>query len=200
MAITEAATAIELDAIEALARMAAPSSVVVQLRAPGCSARELQERTKKLKALASEARQLVIVNDRIDVALACGADGVHLPGAGLPPREARRVLGAGRWLSRALHAPDELPSEELGALDAVVVSPVIAPRKGREALGLSSFSEWTRACRDLCAELGVFALGGVTAETAEACLRAGASGVAVLGAARDVQSARELVTALGIAR
>jgi thiamine-phosphate pyrophosphorylase len=123
-----------------------------------------------------------------------------LPGAGVPPREARRLVGADKWLSRALHAPDELPAEELDALDAVVVSPVIAPRKGREALGLATFEAWARGCREQCEKLGVFALGGVTAASAAECLRAGASGVAVLGAARDADSARALVRVLGIAR
>ncbi len=200
MAITEAASAAEVVALEALLESAMPRSVVVQLRAHGCPARELMARAARLSALARHTGQLVIVNDRIDVALAAEVDGVHLPGAGVPPREARRLMRAGSWLSRALHAPDELPPEELAALDAVVISPVISPRKGRDALGQATFGAWARRCREKSEKLGVFALGGVTAESAGECMNAGATGVAVLGAARDEESARELVRVLGIGR
>jgi thiamine-phosphate pyrophosphorylase len=200
MAITEAASAAEVDALEALLESATPRSVVIQLRAHGCAVRELMARATRLGAMARRAGQLVIVNDRIDVALAAEVDGVHLPGAGVPPREARRLLRAGSWLSRALHAPDELLPEELEVLDAVVISPVISPRKGRDALGLATFGAWAQRCREKSEKLGVYALGGVTAESAVECMNAGATGVAVLGAARDAENARELTRVLGIAR
>ncbi len=200
MALTPAASADELRATGALLRAAAPATVVVQLRAPGCSGRELLERAERLMVLARETAQAVIVNDRIDVALAAGADGVHLPGAGVPPLEARRLLGDGKWLSRALHSPDELSSDELWALDAVVISPVMSPRKGREAIGVDTFGAWVQSCRQRSPALGAYALGGVTGDNAQACLHAGASGVAALGAAADERLARELVAALGIAR
>jgi thiamine-phosphate pyrophosphorylase len=200
MAITEAATPLQVSAVEELSRWAAPESVVVQVRDRACSARELVDRARSIVALCRAAGQLAIVNDRIDVALAAAADGVHLPGAGVPASVARRLVGEGKWLSRALHDPGELSSEELSALDAVVLSPVVLPRKERAALGYDVFGEWARRCRLGQERLQVYALGGVSSQSAEACLTAGASGVAVMGAITEAAEARALVAALGIER
>ncbi len=200
MAITEAATPLQVSAVEELSRWAAPESVVVQVRDRACSARQLGERARTIVGLCRAAGQLAIVNDRIDVALAADAEGVHLPGAGVPPSVARRLLGEGKWLSRALHDPGELSPEELSALDAVVLSPVMAPRKDRAPLGYDVFGEWARRCRQGRERLLVYALGGVSSQSAAACLAAGASGVAVMGAITVQAEARALVAALGITR
>ncbi len=200
MAITEAATPLQVSAVEELTRWAAPGSVVVQVRDRACSARALAERARTIVSLCRATGQLAIVNDRIDVALAAGADGVHLPGAGVPPSVARRLVGEEKWLSRALHDPSELAAAELVALDAVVLSPVVLPRKERAALGYGVFGEWARRCRQGHDQLLVYALGGVSSQSAEACLSAGASGVAVMGAINEQSEARALVSALGIER
>jgi thiamine-phosphate pyrophosphorylase len=200
MAITEAASPEQLSALEALVWAARPSSVVLQLRDRSCSARELYARAKVLANLAREAGQLAIVGERIDVALAAAAHGVHLPGASMLPSDARRLLAGKMWLSRAVHGPDELSREELSVLDAVVLSPVLAPRKGRAPLGLGTLTEWTKRLRQQSAELQVFALGGISGEGALDCVAAGASGVAAMEAVRQPAPAKRLVEALAIAR
>lgn len=200
MAITEARSSEDLHSLEELVRAAAPGEVLVQLRDRGCSARELVVRGARLRALTRASGQLLLVNDRVDVALAVDADGVHLPAFGALPGDARALVGDGMLVSRALHDPDELSASELAVLDALVISPVMAPRKGRDALGLETLAAWSARVREANARLAIYALGGVSEDTALDCLRSGASGVAVLGAARDPARARRLIDALGIAR
>src|SRR5512137_1243989 len=67
-----------------------PGVVAIQLRARAATGRELLETARMLRTVVAGAGQLLLVNDRADVALAAGADGVHLPSAGIPPGEARR--------------------------------------------------------------------------------------------------------------
>ncbi len=84
-------------------------------------------------------------------------------------------------------------------MDALLVSPVLAPRKGRPALGLlplGGLGEQLRA-RDLACQ--IYALGGVSAENAAGCLQAGATGVAAIGAAL-APDAEPLLSALGVLR
>jgi thiamine-phosphate diphosphorylase len=136
--------------------------------------------------------QILSVNDRADLALALGAQGLHLGGASVLAERVRARFGARFWLSRASHDPDSCQS--LGA-DAVLLSPVCGPRKGAPSLGLGALA---RACRET--EIPIFALGGVSAENAKACIDAGAAGVAVIGAWLACESLHPLIDALGIAR
>lgn len=175
--------------LESLCRRARPGSVLVQLRDPALSIRERRELGAALRAVTRELGQLFAVNDRLDLALLLEADGLHLGEHGVETRDARRLVGE-LWISRALHDPHAAIDA-----DAVLLSPVCAPRKGRPALGFEAL----RACR---ARLGsgvrLYALGGVDAESARVCLEHGADGVAAIGAALDERSAGKLLEALGI--
>ena len=141
----------------------------IQIREKDIAARELFEFTLAvLEVRGSEIRSLsptkVLVNTRADVARAAGADGVHLPS--YAPRETL----AGLLIARSCHTMAEVTDSR--DADLVTFGPVFAsPGKGEPA-GLT-------ALREAC-ELGrpVFALGGVDWENAEACMQAGATGVA----------------------
>jgi thiamine-phosphate pyrophosphorylase len=126
----------------------------------------------------------LILNGHVDVARDVGADGVHLGRGAASVAAARSVLGAA-WISTAAHSDDDvrLASEE-GA-DAVLVSPVF-PTRPPSSLAPAKEARGLGAIRSACALAGprtaVYALGGVTAENAGACVEAGADGVAVLRA------------------
>jgi thiamine-phosphate pyrophosphorylase len=129
----------------------------------------------------------VLVNRRVDVALAAGADGVHLGGDAMTPREARRLLGEAAWIGVSTHAPDEI--DTASGADYAHLAPVFAPlskASTRPPLGLRALAR--------AAERGlpVMAQGGVEASRVRALIAAGASGVAVTGtlsSARDVGAA-----------
>jgi len=121
----------------------------------------------------------LLVNDRLDVALALGADGVHLPAAGVPPAEARRLLGPAALIGVSCHGAAEVERARQGGASFATFSPVwdtpskrsYGPPQGLEALAAA-------------ARLGLplVALGGVDPENAAQAYGAGASGVAAIRA------------------
>lgn len=120
----------------------------------------------------------VVVNRRADVALAAGADGVHLGFDAMPPERARALLGPGALIGVSCHTP-----EEVLALDPAVVSyahlapifPPLSKPPERPALGLAALE------RIRSARVPVLAQGGITPANTPACLAAGASGTALTG-------------------
>lgn len=169
-----------------LAAAARPGSVALLLRDYALGARERLRLGRALQAVARTHGQALWVADRLDLALLLEADAVHLGEGSVTARAARSLLRPDVRISRAWHAAslDGVDAAaELHAVDALLVSPLLAPRKGRPALGLASLGvlgEQLRA-RNLACQL--YALGGVSAENAAACLPAGAVGVAAIGAA-----------------
>lgn len=132
-----------------------------------------------LRRLTSKAGALLIVNDRVDVALAVGADGVHLGSSAIPALAARRICPPGMLIGASCHSREELARAEATGADYAVLSPVYAPTS-KEAtlppLGEAGF-------RSLAGKVSmpVMALGGITAENAGRTMQSGAAGVAVLG-------------------
>jgi thiamine-phosphate pyrophosphorylase len=132
------------------------------------------------------------VNDRVDVALASGADGVHLPAASLPSAVARRLLGPVAWIGRSTHAADEAEEALDEGADYVVLGP-ICPTPSKEAfgppLGIAALTALRRSSR-------VLAIGGIDATNAAATRAAGAHGVAVIRAVLDAPDPAAVVRAL----
>lgn len=136
----------------------------------------------------------VLVNGRADLALAAGADGVHLGTGALPARAARALLGPAALVGVAAHAPAELAEASAsGLLDYAHLAPIFAPlsKAGeRPPLGPEALAEAARA------GLPVLAQGGIDAASAGACLEAGAAGVAVTGALLAAEDPRAAAAAL----
>jgi thiamine-phosphate pyrophosphorylase len=179
-----------------LGRLARPDSVVFQLRDLELPARERLSFGRAVRAVARDTAQRFVVNDRVDLALLLEADGVHLGEASIATNDARRLLGERALVSRACHDPLAFPTVEA---DLVLLSPIFEARKGRPALGLPALRAASVA-RAGSRRPGLFALGGIAASSAEACLEAGADGVAVIGAVLGQSNLEALVRALGIAR
>jgi len=150
---------------------------LIQLRERDLSARGLLALAEAAQGRCRGSRTLLLVNDRLDIALAAGADGLHLPSHGLPVAEVRRrfpdlLLGA------SCHNLDELRRAEEGGADFAVFGPVFETPSKRvygPPVGLERLAEAARAAR-----VPVLALGGITLENAGKCLRAGAAGMAAI--------------------
>lgn len=185
----EAAGAIER------ALSAIPSGTVAfQLRAPGLSGRALFDRAVALRALTRAHGAKLFVNDRLDVALAVGADGAHLPARGLPSKSARRVAPE-IAIGCSTHSLPEAKMAQAGGADFVTFGPVweTASHPGQAPLGTERLAEVAGAIA-----IPVFALGGVTPERAAEVVARGARPAclrAVLGAADPAQAARALLEA-----
>jgi thiamine-phosphate pyrophosphorylase len=174
-----------------------PGFAAVQLRAPGLTGRALFDAAKQLVEVAHAAGAQLVVNDRVDVAQATGADGVHLPSTGLPPASARRLGGDAFLVGVSTHARGEAEAAQAGGADYVVFGPVyFTPSKAAYGapVGLAALGDVARAVA-----LPVFALGGVDVARAVECVAAGARVAcigAVLGQADAARAARSLEDAL----
>jgi thiamine-phosphate pyrophosphorylase len=168
----------------------------VQLRAKERSAAAIFEASARLVPLVRDAGGIFVVNDRVDVALACGADGVHLPEDGMRAEDARRLLGAGAWIARSVHSAD---ATDVGAaLDAFQFGPVYDTASKR-SFGAPQGVDALRAAAAAAGRTSVVAVGGIAARRIGECLDAGAAAVSIIGAiwdAADVEAAaREAVSA-----
>jgi thiamine-phosphate pyrophosphorylase len=144
---------------------------VVQLREDkAMEARPLLELAARFRAACDRHDALFIVNDRPDLALAAGADGVHLGQDDVAPEIARRILGPDAIIGRSTHAPEEIERAGSEPIDYVVVGPCFAtPTKpGRRATGLLLLS----AAAGLV--LPWFAIGGLDERTLPRAVAAGA--------------------------
>ena len=135
-----------------------------------------------LRQLCWDHGALFIVNDRVDLALAVEADGVHLGQEDLPPLAARRLLGPERLIGRSTHCLDHLYQAVADGCDYVGVGPVHAtPTKpGRTPVGLDYVRQATA-----CSPVPCFAIGGVNAENTHQAMESGAHGVAVVRSLMD---------------
>ena len=174
---------------------------LVQYRAkegtPGLTDRQRLAEARALAQRCARHGALFIVNDRPDLALAVGADGVHLGQDDLPTAEARRLLGPDRLLGRSTHALEQLRQALAEGCDYVGVGPVAAtPTKpGRTPVGLDYVRQAAAHC-----PVPFFAIGGIEAANLASVQAAGATRVAVVraitAAADPGAASRELLAAL----
>ncbi|TMQ29660.1 MAG: thiamine phosphate synthase [Nitrospirae bacterium] len=181
-----------------LQRVLTAAAPAIQLRERDLSARELVTLAVGVQAVTASRRSQLLINDRIDVALALEGVGVHLRSNSLPVSVARQVLGTQRLLGISVHAVEEAVQVESQGADYIVLGPIYeTPSKQMfgPPLGIHTLE---RACR--LVRLPIIGIGGVTAARAREMRRAGAFGVAVITAvlgAADVESAtRELLDAV----
>jgi thiamine-phosphate pyrophosphorylase len=152
----------------------------VQLREKDLAAAQLFELAVELRLITREYGAKLLINDRIDVALAVSADGVHLGKAGLPVPEARRILGRERLIGYSAHSADEAVQAQLDGADFITLGPVyhtLSKAQYGEPLGLSELSETARLVT-----IPVFALGGVKHASVAEVLSSGCHGVALISA------------------
>lgn len=191
---------------EGALRGAPPGTVAVQLREKDLEAGALVALGRELRTICNSYRARLLVNNRIDVALAVQADGVHLPGDSFAVADARALVGQGKLVGVSTHDDGEVIGAALAGADFVVYGPVFDPiskesyTTARGAEGLIAASR--------AASIPVFALGGITAarvrelgaEAAKRGLPTRPAGIAVVGSIYDAPdpaaAMRELVSAL----
>ena len=144
----------------------------VQLREKGLPGRPLLALAERLRAATARTGALLLVNDRVDVAIAAGADGVHLGGGSIPADAARALLGPDALIGVSTHAP----GEPTAGADLAFFGPVWET-PGKTAVGTARLAEAVRA-----ASVPVLAIGGATAARLPAVRDAGAAGAAVIRA------------------
>ena len=175
----------------------------VQLREKDCGTRECLDEARKLLAILRPLGVPLIINDRVDVALAAGADGVHIGQQDLPLADVRRLAPAGWIVGVSAESVEDAIRAEQGGADYIGASPVFAtPTKTDHAppLGLDGLRSIRAAVK-----LPLVAIGGLHARNARDVVRAGADGLAVVSAivaaadprAAAVELRREIKAAKG---
>ncbi len=148
---------------------------MIQIREKDLDAGELLELTRLTVALAGEAP--VVVNSRVDVAIAAGAAGAHLPANSIPASR-WRGLARGLVLGVSCHTLAELQAAEEDGADYAIFGPVFAPLSKNSDLtprGLDGLRAAASSVR-----IPIFAVGGITAENSQSCFDAGGRGVAAI--------------------
>lgn len=181
-----------LERFATLAARARAGSLQFTLRDYSLPLRARYLLAERLAELTTRTGQWFGIADRADLARAFNCRAFHLPENGIGAADARAYLGPAVLLSRGYHDPTAPVEPEL---DALLLSPIFEARKGRPALGTAALANARAAHPDRI----WFALGGVEAPNAAACLTAGAAGVAVIGAALSPDP-EPLLSALGILR
>ena len=165
---------------------------VLQLREPGLEGAALAVLVRTVVAIARGTGTRVVVNDRVDVAMACGADGVHLRADSLAPEAARRLVPAGFLIGRSVHSTAE--ARQAGPVDYVIAGTMFpTPSKPGRSDGLDE--PGLRAIVEAAA-VPVLAIGGVSVENVAAVARAGAGGIAAIGLFASEQPLRATVERL----
>ncbi|HXF70504.1 MAG TPA: thiamine phosphate synthase [Thermoflexus sp.] len=152
---------------------------MLQLRWKGGPLREMLQLGEALQELCHQYGVPFLINDRVDVALALRADGVHLGQDDLPPEVARRLLGPQALIGVSARTPDQARAAEAAGADYLGTGSVFptSSKANPVLIGLEGLAMVARSTR-----LPVVAIGGVGPENAAACIRAGAVGVAVISA------------------
>jgi thiamine-phosphate diphosphorylase len=156
---------------------------LLQVREPDLSAAELGALVRDVRTRLADgetgARARIIVNERVDVALAAEADGVHLKSDSIPTALVRRHVPAAFLVGRSVHSLDEARAAEAEGADYLIfgtVFPSGSKPRGHRTAGLEALAGVTQAVR-----VPVLAIGGISLNTVAAAAEAGAAGVAAIG-------------------
>ncbi len=171
----------------------------VQLREKDLPGRALLELALRLRELTAAHFARLFVNDRVDVAIACDADGVHLPASSFRIADARHLLGGEKLIGVSTHDPDEVAAAAREGADFAVFGPVYETPSKRSYGPPQGLETLARAAA-ATPKLPLLAIGGIEAERVNSVLSHGAQGVAViravLAAKNPAAAARELAACL----
>ena len=180
---------------EALARaLLAAGARVLQVRIKAerrATAGQLVRAGRMARRICDEHRAALVINDRIDVALAVGADGVHLGQTDLPLSLARAVVGERLWIGVSTHNVEQVRAACLGGADYLGFGPLFATATKRNPDPVQGL-EGLRAAVAAAGAVPIVAIGGITADHAAAVYAAGAAAICAIGAvtgATDVTAA-----------
>jgi thiamine-phosphate pyrophosphorylase len=168
-----------VDALLEQAEAAVQAGVdVIQVREPDLQARALASLVSGIVERTRGSRTRVLVNDRVDVALACGADGVHLRGNSVPARRVRAIVPHGFVIGRSVHTVDEAVEHQADVdyLVAGAVWQTVSKPLDHPLLGTAGLEAIVAAV-----QVPVLGIGGITIDRAREIARAGAAGLAAIG-------------------
>ncbi len=149
---------------------------LIQLREKSMAKREFLSLARELREITAAEGALFIVNDAIDIAQLCGADGVHQGQEDLPPAEVRKLLGPDAIIGISTHCPEDAARAEADGADYIGVGPIFETKtkEHRRSVGLDYIAGASQA-----SSIPGFAIGSVNRSTIDEVIRAGAERVAI---------------------
>ncbi|MBX3330234.1 MAG: thiamine phosphate synthase [Nitrospira sp.] len=178
--------------VDVLKASATAGTKIFQYRNKTASMKAAYAEALPLRKAAHELGVLFIVNDRCDLAMAVGADGVHLGQGDLPLDLARKVMGPDKLIGISTHSREQVVAATAGRPNYLGFGPIFTPASKSDhdpVVGLQGL----RIIRPLTT-LPIFAIGGITADRADEVIRAGADGVAVISAILKAPDISQAVT------
>jgi thiamine-phosphate pyrophosphorylase len=164
---------------EQVSRLSDGGATLVQLREKILSPLEFSREAAEALCIARERGLKIIINDRVDIALALKADGVHLGQDDLPPGAARRLLGPGIILGFSTHNLDQARLAAKMPIDYIAIGPIFrtsSKQTSDSPVGL----EGLRQVRQAVGKIPLVAIGGITSASSQHVLKAGADAIAVI--------------------
>jgi thiamine-phosphate pyrophosphorylase len=171
----------KLSHAEQVELLSAGGATLVQLREKGMPAREFYEQAKAAVAVAAQRGVQLIINDRVDVALAAGAHGVHLGQDDMPPDAARRLLGPEAVIGYSTHNIEQAIAATKLPIDYLAIGPIFATTSKSDTAPVLGF-EGLQSVRQAIGTFPLVAIGGITHANAREVIEAGADSVAVISA------------------
>ena len=172
--------------LAALAReLADGGATLVQLRDKTSSTRLMIETARAIRTALAGTQVPLIVNDRIDVALAAEAEGVHVGWDDMPVADARRLLGPGAIIGLSIKTPEQAQAAPLELLNYVCIGGVFATQSKNNPdppVGTAGFRRLAAIVRARAPDMPVGAIAGIDERNAAAVMAAGADGIAVISA------------------
>jgi thiamine-phosphate diphosphorylase len=178
--VTDRALSLGRSTCEVVEMAIAGGVTCVQLREKNCSTREFVEEARQLKKVLEHKGIPLIINDRLDVALAINADGLHLGQKDMDLADARRIVGSRMVIGISAESVEDARRAETEGADYIGISPVFTTNTKVDTappLGLTGVREIRRAVR-----LPLVGIGGINCENATSVIEAGADGIAVVSA------------------
>jgi len=165
-----------------IARLCDGGARFVQLREKHLAPREFYREAQAALAVARERGAQLIINDRVDIALALGADGVHLGQDDLDPAAARRLLGENFIVGYSTHSIAQAIEAARLPVDYIAIGPIFATRTKENPAPIVGLEGLRRVRDSIDSSIPLVAIGGITETTARAALDAGADSVALISA------------------
>ncbi len=167
------------DITEIAAQAVAGGVTAVQLREKDCSSREFLQQALAMKKALSGTGVPLIINDRADIALACGAEGLHIGQSDMPFAQARALLGPKAIIGLSVETPEQAAEAEGLNADYIGASAVFpsGTKDVEHVWGLDGLAELRKMSRHR-----IVAIGGINADNAGSVIAAGADGIAVVSA------------------
>ena len=164
---------------EQVERLIEGGATLIQLREKHASSRDFYEAAANAIDIARKSDVKIIINDRVDIALALKTDGVHLGQDDLPSLHARRILGETAVIGLSTHSPGQVIAALGLPIDYIAIGPIFSTSTKENAdavVGLEGLSH----IRGMIADVPLVAIGGITASNLKSVLNAGADSAAVI--------------------